>query len=209
MWDGLPPANPSALRLATWIGLALLGSCGPSGASAPESGGATGSGNPKTARRAGCSLAEAGCHAVADCHGRGICEPAPPSSDPGCGIPPSRVEACKVDSDCKPGEACNAFRSGCEVGHRCEARCETAGCTDGWACGKGGRCAPRLCPAAWDCGDYGTCHPPASGEGPLQGGRDWHGCVALPCSRDADCPCAHCVNSACTPIPGRCIEPRG
>jgi hypothetical protein len=154
-------------------------------------------------------LARTGCHDVAECQGRGLCEPAPPSTDYGCGIPPTRVEACKDDSNCKTGEVCNSFSFGCEVGHRCEPRCETAGCQDGWSCRPDGQCGPRRCPTEWDCADYGTCKPPAPGEGPLQGGRDWHGCVPLSCSSDADCPCAHCVDAACFAIPGRCIEPRG
>jgi hypothetical protein len=161
------------------------------------------------ARRATCTLARAGCHDVQECQGRGICEPAAPSSDYGCGIPPRQVESCKADADCKTGEVCNHFTLGCEVGHRCEARCERSGCQDGWACRADGRCSARRCPDEWSCDDYGSCKPPAPGEGPLQGGRDWHGCVPRACKRDADCPCAHCVNASCSPIPGRCIEARG
>jgi len=199
------------LPAATSVALALLLACGPAGTTS-DSPGSTGPGtttHTRTTRRADCSLAPTGCHEVAECHGRGICESAPPSSDVGCGIPPRVVEACKSDSDCKTGEVCNSFAIGCERGRRCEPRCETAGCQGGWACRGDGRCSALRCPGEWNCADYGACRPPAAGEGPLQGGRDWHGCVPLSCSRDDDCPCAHCVNSTCTPIPGRCIEPRG
>jgi hypothetical protein len=161
-------------------------------------------------RRAECGLPRAGCHDVNECHGRGICEPALPTSDYGCGIPPRHVEACKADADCSPsGQVCNAYSIGCEVGHRCEGRCETATCAEGQACRADGRCSALRCPDEWTCADYGTCKPPLPNEGLLQGGRDWHGCVPLACKSDGDCPCANCVNSSCTPIPGRCIEARG
>ena len=202
---------PLARVTAAGLALAFLAACGPSG-TASESAGSMGSGRGKPAegtRRAGCALEPTGCHDAAECQGRGLCEPAPPSSDVGCGIPPRRVETCKVDSDCSAEAVCNPFASGCDVGLRCEPRCDTAGCQDGWACRGDGRCSARRCPSEWDCADYGTCKPPAAGEAPLQGGRDWHGCVPRSCTRDADCPCAHCVNSTCTPIPGRCIAPRG
>ena len=170
----------------------------------------TGTESSTHARRAECRLAPAGCHDVNECHGRGICEAALPTSDYGCGSPPRHVEACKADADCSPhGQVCNAYSMGCEVGHRCEARCETATCAEGQACRADGRCSALRCPDEWTCADYGTCKPPLPNEGPLQGGRDWHGCVPLACKSDGDCPCAHCVNSRCTPIPGRCIEARG
>ena len=203
-----------------WI-LVAVAACGPPRTPAREAGTGQGDGTGAGAgtvatatteghaRRADCGLAAAGCHEVAECHGRGICEPAAPTSDPGCGIPPRRVEDCRTDAGCKAGEVCNAFRHGCEVGHRCEPRCDTAGCDDGWACRADGRCTAKLCPDEWSCGDYGECRPRAPGEAPLQGGRDGHACVPLACAGDADCPCAHCVHRSCTPIPGRCIEPRG
>jgi len=155
------------------------------------------------ARRADCKLAATGCHSAEECHGRGICEAAAPTSDPGCGIPPRHTE------DCKAGDVCNSFFFACETGHRCEARCDTAGCPDGSLCRADGRCSARRCPDEWSCEDYGECRPPGPGEGPLQGGRDWHGCIPQTCTTDADCPCANCVSRHCSLLPGRCIEARG
>jgi hypothetical protein len=119
------------------------------------------------------------------------------------------VEACQADADCGQDKVCNRYAFGCEVGHRCEARCDTAGCAAGQACRADGRCDNLRCPDEWSCADYGTCKPPRPDEGVLQGGRDWHGCLPQACKLDGDCPCAHCVNSRCTPVAGRCIEPRG
>jgi len=199
------------MKLLAPLSLALAVACGPRPTGpGPARESTAEAGQAAThARRAECTLAATGCHGVDECHGRGICEAAPPTSDYGCGIPPHRVESCKADADCKSGEVCNPYVLGCEAGHRCEARCDTAGCQDGWACRADGRCSARRCPDEWSCADYGTCKPPQPGEGPLQGGRDWHGCMPLACKGDGDCPCAHCVNSSCTPIPGRCIEARG
>src|SRR5258706_10029149 len=76
-------------------------------------------------RRAECRLPPTGCHSTDECHGRGLCAPALPTSDYGCGIPPHRIESCKADPDCPNGQVCNSYRLGGEVGHRCEARLQT------------------------------------------------------------------------------------
>jgi hypothetical protein len=116
-----------------------------------------------------------------------------PGAQPGCG-PCINLPTCTSDSDCSTG-VCDVPECMCGPAHKsCLDGCDVLGCPAGQTCGSNLRCQPQACPcpANFDCTAAGTC-------------------ARHPCSTDADCGGAFCVESepfgatACFAQMGMCV----
>jgi hypothetical protein len=142
------------------------------------------------------------CHTDADCSGQ-LC--ASPDAPPSCGIPPRM--GCASSNDCLAGEVCHSVEDPCSAwgfGSECNPPC--GACGAGLRCNSEGACEPVPCDQGFTCAPYEVCTLPADA-GPVY--DHGHGCVAVTCQEDADCPAStSCVNGACQSGPGHCASPQ-
>ena len=154
-----------------------------------------------------CAGAESSeCRSSAECR-EGL-ECAGPSSPQVCGIPPN--EQCSDDADCDASTRCHAVSDNCSpdgVGSECRPPCSEGSCGEGFRCGAGGACEVVPCDEGFACEPLESCDPSVAQMGPVHARA--HGCVAIACSEDGECPAeGACVNGVCQAGPGTCVEPQ-
>lgn len=145
------------------------------------------------------------CSDHSDCAGSLYC--AGPDDPNVCGIP--GMEFCVDHQDCDPSMRCFAVPDVCSpdgIGSECRIPCQTDGCLPGFYCDANQACAAIACDEGFACQPYQTCDPSIPhGDGPVYDRT--HGCVAVTCQNDADCPAATaCVNGTCHSGQGTCRE---
>jgi hypothetical protein len=154
-------------------------------------------------------LVGAGCTggSTGDCDTRDDCPPGEECTDGDevvCGIPPR--QECSDAAGCGTGFVCHAIPDSCSpsgIGSACEVACTVNSCGPGFRCNAEEACEPEPCTEGAVCALGQACDP--ASVGPLT-----TGCVETGCAADGDCPTEgpYCVNGACGPNPGTCVEPQ-
>ena len=158
-------------------------------------------------------LALSGCGGCegSDCRNSGDCagslECSGPSEPQVCGIGPN--EQCGDDTSCGPDAVCHARYDVCSpdnVGSECGTPCTDGQCGPDFRCSAAGACEAIPCDEGYACGPHQACDPSIpNGNGPVF--QRAHGCVAISCTGDGDCPeQTYCVNGRCQEGLGTCVE---